>query len=664
MATPLRPLRLTALLATGALVASTTTAIALTGGTDRVVSRAVPQVVPELAITADGRITDMLRKGDRIYVRGSFSKVGPFVGSGMPLDPDSGERIAAPLVDGQISVAVPDGSGGWYVGGDFEQIGDVRTRGLARLDADGNADPGFTHRINGLVSALTFNDGTVWLGGDFRKVNGVGREGLAAVSTATGDVTAFAAPQDLRVTELVHAEAADGRPARLYVGTDRVVALDPETGAVDTGFTSALRGDVRALLVDDDRVYVGGPGLAALDADSGDVDATFGAPDERFPVDPDGTVHTLLAAGGRLYAGGDFSSLGGAAGYVVSLDPATGQADTGFAPLAAQLDSSYGDSGVFDLTMVGEDLWVGGAFQLMVGEPALNLVALDPVNGDRRDIPTPAFDHAVNAVDASGDGLYVGGQFYMLDPHHAPGFAALDAETLLPITSFNARRNHGGSMIAGDDVIYTAATHFEGYARGNTPYYNWSERIRAVDPESGATVGALSRRGVRNMSGVTTLDGELYVGQRLENDKRFPRTRISVYSQTTGDLVRRFRLPHPGYVAELSSVDGRLLAVGSFRRWRASGQPAHMAAMEVNPRNGRLRDGFDLHAHGPIYEVEEREGVLYVAGMFDSVNTGTREVDRQGLAAFERSGTGPPPSSASSPRRGPSRARTSPDSWV
>lgn len=641
MASPSRGLRATALIATAVVVTATAALAVPERGPGRPVGRAVPQVAPELAITADGEISDIERLGDRIYVRGSFSKIGPFVGSGMPLDPVSGERIAAPLVDGQISVAVPDGSGGWYVGGDFEQIGDVRTRGLARLDAGGNADPGFAHRVTGLVSAMALHDGTLWIGGDFTKVDGYERHGLAAVSTSTGDVTAFAAPQQMRVTELTHAEAAGGRPARLYVGTDRVVALDPQTGAVDGRFSSGLRGDVRALLVEGGRVYVGGAGLAALDADTGDVDATFGAPAERFPSGTDGTVHTLLASGGRLYAGGDFSSLGGSAGFVVSLDPDTGEADDGFAPLAAQLGNSYGDRGVFDLAMAGDDLWAGGAFQLMVGESALNLVALDPVTGDRRDVPTPVFDHAVNAVDASGDGLYVGGQFYMLDPHHAPGFAALDAETLLPIRSFNPRRHRFGSMLAGNDVIYTATTHFEGYGRGpGKPYYSWPERIRAVDPETGASLAHLTLDRVKNLSGVTTLGDELYVGQRLENDKRFPRTRISVYSQATGDLVRRFRLPHPGYVAELSSVDGNLLAVGSFRRWRENGQPAHLAAMEVDPLDGRLRSGFDLHTHGPIYEVEQHGGDLYVAGMFDSVNTGTKEVDRNGLAAFDRSDGG------------------------
>ncbi len=592
MAIPPRTLRATALLATGLLVATTTAAIA--AGTDQgaAVGRAVPKVAPELAITADGEISDVLRMGDRIYVRGDFSTIGPYAGSGMPLDPSSGERVPAPLVDGQISVAVSDGDGGWYVGGDFEQIGDLRTHGLAHLDPDGVPDPDFTLNLDGPVYALDLHDGTLWFGGDFSRVDGTIRHRLAAVSTETGELTAFEASQNRWVTELVHAEAAGDTPARVYVGTDRVEALDPVTGAVDDSFSSDLRGNVRALLVEGDRVYVGGAGLTALDADSGDVDTAFGQADERFPDGTDGIVHTLLSSGGRLYAGGDFSSLGGSAGFVVSLDPATGEADTGFAPLAAQLGSSYGDRGVFDLTMVGEDLWAGGAFQLMVGEPAVNLVALDPVSGDRRDLVTPAFDHAVNAVDVSGDGVYVGGQFYMLDPVHAPGFAALDAETLLPIGSFDARRSRFGSMVAGDDVIYVGTTNFEGYDTGpGAPYWSWRERIRAVDPETGATLVGLSRSRVENMSGMTTLDGNLYVGQRLGNKKRFPRTRISVYSQTSGELLRRFPLPHPGYVAELNTVDGSLLAVGSFRRWRDSGQPAHLAAMERQPgqRQAALR---------------------------------------------------------------------------
>jgi hypothetical protein len=587
----------------------------------------------------------MVRLGDRILVRGWFDKIGPYSGSGMPVDPDTGERVAAPLADGQISVSVPDGAGGWYVAGDFRSIGDVRTHGLAHLGPDGTPDPTFTHRVNGLVSALAYADGTLWFGGIFDRVDGTPRQHLAAISTSTGDLTAFSAPQGLVVTELAYAAASGERPARVYVGTDRVVALDPTTGATDPSFTSDLRGNVRALLVDGDRVLVGGHGLVALDADTGAVDTGFGIAEERFPATMDGTVHTLLREGETLYAGGDFASLGGVSGPLVALDATDGLGEPAFAPSISDLTYASSDRGVFDLTLAGGRLWVGGSFARVDGTPAGNLVALDPATGARAALPVPVLDNGVNAVDASDGGLYVGGQFFMTDAVRAHGFAALDAETLLPIPSFTPRRNrYASDMVAGQDVVYLAPTHFEGYGRftedGRTLWY-WSmtDRIRAVDAVTGTARPELGLR-VRDLCGVATIGDELYVAQRLRNDQKFPRTRISVYSQGTGKLARRFRLPLRGYVSELSSIDGQLLAAGSFRRFREDGQPAHLAVIEVSPRDGELSQQFDLHTHGPVGDVEVQGNDIYVAGLYDRVQDGTRRVDLPGLARFDRSPTG------------------------
>jgi len=650
MAQPPRTAPLLAVLVSLA-VASTTVAVAASrpdghraGPTSE--PRAVPEVPPVPAVTADGRIIEMVRLGDRIFVRGWFDKIGPYSGSGMPVDPDTGERVAAPLADGQISVSVPDGAGGWYVAGDFRSIGDVRTHGLAHLGPDGTPDPTFTHRVNGLVSALAYADGTLWFGGVFSRVDGTPRQRLAAISTATGNLTAFSAPQELVVTELAYAAAAGQRPARVYVGTDRVVALDPTTGATDPSFSSDLRGNVRALLVDGDRVLVGGHGLVALEADTGAVDTGFGIAEERFPSTMDGTVHTLLREGGTLYAGGDFASLGGVPGPLVALDATDGLGEPAFAPSISNLTYSSSDRGIFDLTVAGGRLWAGGSFARVDSAPAGNLVALDPATGARADLPVPVLDSGVNAVDASDGGLYVGGQFFMTDAVRAPGFAALDAETLLPIASFTPRRNgYGSEMVPGQDVLYLAPTHFEGYGRftsgGRTQWY-WSgvDRIRAVDPVTGASLPGLGLRRVRDLCGVTTIGDHLYVAQRLRNDQKFPHTRISVYSQLTGELTRRFRLPLRGYVSEVGTIDGQLLAAGSFRRFREDGQPAHLAVIEVSPRDGGLNQQLDLHTHGPVGDVEVQGDDIYVAGLYDRVQDGTHRVDLPGLARFDRSPTG------------------------
>lgn len=601
---------------------------------------------PPLALTADGRITDMRRVGDRIYLRGSFRTLGAFSGSGMPLDATTGERVQAPQTDGQISVAVADGAGGWFVGGDFRHIGDTPAGGLAHLDSAGLPDPAFLPRVNGLVDALAVHDGTLWIGGDFHKVDGAARQRLAAVDAETGALLPFDAPHAVRVTEIAYAGASGERPARVYVGSDRVVALDPVTGAGDNAFASPLRGAVRALLVDGDTVYVGGHGLSALDADTGAARPAFGLAGQTFPAAVDGTVHTLLSADGRLYAGGDFRTLGGGPAGLVALDPVTGLADQGFDAHLTRFRSRSEDRGVFDLAMASDTLWAAGAFARAGSAASGNLVALDPATGTRdTGVVPPSYDLQVNAVELSDERLYVGGHFYMTDAVHSSGFAALDADTLMPVAGFDAARNGYGSMIPGRHSIYLAVTHFEGYdpsawaSRHHRYFYATTDRIRAVDSDTGAARADLGLRGVKNLTGITTLGNELFVAQRLRSDERFPRNRVSVYSQSSGKLERSFLLPLPGYVTELGSVGNQLLAAGSFRRWRENGQPAHLAAIEISPRDGRLDPEFDPHTHGPIGDVDSDDGRLLVAGLFDRVHTGTSSVARPGLAAFSRSGS-------------------------
>lgn len=64
--------------------------------------------VDTIAVGADGTT----------YIGGNFSMVGPYTGGGVALDTTTGiYGSALPKVDGSIYIVVPDGSGGWYIGG-------------------------------------------------------------------------------------------------------------------------------------------------------------------------------------------------------------------------------------------------------------------------------------------------------------------------------------------------------------------------------------------------------------------------------------------------------------------------------------------------------------------------------------------------------------------
>jgi hypothetical protein len=125
---------------------------------------------------------------------------------------------------------------------------------------------------------------------------------------------------------------------------------------------------------------------------------------------------------------------------------------------------------------------------------------------------------------------------------------------------------------------------------------------------------------------------ELFVARRLDRLVRFTRNLIVVVDPETGRIKRSFRVPLPGYVSHMQYLRGSLFVAGSFRRFRANGQPAHLAILELDPRTGELNDVFDPHAHGPVYELAPSNELLYIAGLFDEV----QDVERRGLAAIYR----------------------------
>ncbi len=587
---------------------------------------------PSYAIVTDGDVTDLARRGDTIFVRGDFTRIGRFTGSGMPLDPTTGARTEAPALDGQVSVVVADGEGGWYVGGNTATVDGHRFGGVLHVAADGTADPAFAPRVRGLVSALALDGDTLFVGGLFDSVDDSERRNLAAIDTTSGDVTPFLAPRPERVTELV---VTDGR---LYVGDGSLIAVDPVTGARDTGFEASLPGEVRALAADPDgtRLYVGGRGLVALDPDTGAADPTF-TPTATPYGQLGGVVHTILPSGDRLLVGGGFGSLGGTPGPLVSLDPATGAGDPAFTPAIADLGDGP-DRGVFDLGVVGDELWVGGLFGSVGGTPATNLAAVDVTTGARVSKTLDHLDGQVNAVEPSGAGLYVGGQFFMAGSVRSRGTAALDASTLLPRPGF---RGHPvlrfGSMVPGRRAIYVARTNFHGYdafehdARGRWYSPNRLD-VRAFDPTTGEPIDRLAVTGVQNLSGVTTLGDRLYVAQRLDDDVRFPRNLITAYSQRTGERLQSFVLPLKGYVTELGTAGNDLLVAGSFRRTRPGGQPANLALLRVRPGNGHVRNGFDPQTNGPIYDIARQGDDVYAAGIYRTAGYGN--AFKPGLARF------------------------------
>jgi hypothetical protein len=76
--------------------------------------------------------------GNTLYVGGSFTSLGPASGGGVPFDAVTGAQLAViPRVAGTVRTVVPDGRGGWYIGGLFSAVGGVPRLNCARIRGDG-----------------------------------------------------------------------------------------------------------------------------------------------------------------------------------------------------------------------------------------------------------------------------------------------------------------------------------------------------------------------------------------------------------------------------------------------------------------------------------------------------------------------------------------------
>ncbi len=203
--------------------------------------------------------------------------------------------------------------------------------------------------------------------------------------------------------------------------------------------------------------------LAAFDADTGVwIDS--------FRPELDGPVFALEADDDRLYVGGEFTSVDGVAtGPLVELDPDSGDLEPGFAPAVA---FPAGRALVMDLDIANDSLYVGGNFSSVVNAITPRLAKLDLDTGAHDTTFGGAASGArVWTIEASptGDRLYVGGYFEVLNGQPLKWFGALDGLTGELVPGVNqgtpggmpncCKQNPFDIAVHGDKVFVARESH-------------------------------------------------------------------------------------------------------------------------------------------------------------------------------------------------------------
>jgi trimeric autotransporter adhesin len=327
-----------------------------------------------------------------------FSLFSHTAGSPAPRGP----RPFTPGNDSTVNAVVPDGHGGWYVGGKFAKIGNVACANAAHVTAAGAPDPGFCPRPNGTVYAMALAGGTLYLGGAFTSVAGATRRYAGAVDAASGHAVSWnpqltarqAFDRNEKIERNVVAVAVDSGTVYLWGWFDKaagkvrhgLAAVDARTAnlsswrpapATDFRIGSAVDGGAlyaAPFALGSHSVYLGSrTNLLVVDRSTGDVKtwalklATASGP---------GMLDTLALAGTTLYAGGGFRSiLGKARNSVAALDASTG-ALLPWAP--SVIGSLAGDPPEVDtLLATGSTLILGGNFVRVAGQARQGLAELD-----------------------------------------------------------------------------------------------------------------------------------------------------------------------------------------------------------------------------------------------------------------------------------------------
>lgn len=607
------------------------------------------------------------------------------------------------MTNGHVAAIAWQPDGGVVLGGEFTHVNGTPRNNIARLRPDGTLDPVWNPSANGRIHALAVAvSGEVYVAGRFDSIGDRSRNNLAKLAgSGTGEADAAwnPSPND---DVLSLAVAANGA---VYAGgmfssiggeqRDHIAKLSGSgAGTADPIWNPSASSTVRALAMDSSgAVYAGGGfhsignairrGLAKLSSSgTGAVDATW---------DPsaNGDVYALAVdASGAVYAGGGFTSIGGAQrNYIAKLS------GSGVGSVDDVWDASS-NSSVYALAVDASGaVYAGGGFTSIGGAPR-NYIAKLPGGGagtaDFAWDPSSDGDVYALAVGASGT-VYAGGYFRHIGDQFRSSFVSLNdvgnanvlsANVLFPGRAVYAlvRQPDGGLIVGG---YFSGVNTANGFMERNnilrlkadhTLDTDWAPQIDgsvyALELDAGNSgilvggefirVNGASHRNLIKLSvsgGVESLwrpspngpvhalaiddDGALYVGGDFTSIADTPRERIAKLSSGGAATIDLEWNPWGANraVYALALDGGRVYVGGDFTSIAGVGK-VRIALLSgdagvVYPWTAWSTQG----VNGVVRALAvDAVGNLYVGGRFTSISTNIGDFERSSLAKLSSIG--------------------------
>jgi len=551
----------------------------------------------------NGVIHDIAFSNGVTYIGGEFNFVTMPTGTGAALSirtattSSMAPPFPLPKANGAISAVIPDGAGGWYIGGEFTAVDDFSRLRLAHILANGTVDPIWKPDVSGgstpRIFALAKRGNVVYAGGDFTQIGGQARTNIAALDATTGQPIWTSSNSLNNANGIIRALAIAGRT--IYVGgafttigganKNRLAALDTAGNA--TTWSPSVSGGtnpvVLAIDVSGSTVYIGGSfttittqtvtqtrtNIAALDAISGNP--------TNWQPNADGIVRALVVSGNTVYAGGNFTTIGGGALINLAAIDANGISNDKWNPRVS-------GGQVFSLAVHGSAVYVGGRFTSIGNETRRHLAALD-INSA---VPLPWNPNLsmTSSLSTTSDTLF----------------------SVFALATSGLTVYAGGTFRTGGGVVRNNLAAFD-FATGRPTEWN---------PNANGVARALA------VSGSTVYAGGSFtsIGSALRN-------RLAALDAMTGTALSwnpnvevSQTIPNPEINA-ITVADTIVYAGGSFTNVGGPAQPQHNNIAALSAATGRAL-GWNTTSTGRVRALAVRAPLLYAGGEFTSMGGRTR----------------------------------------
>jgi|GEM_PF-3423349 len=594
---------------------------------------------------------------DLLYVGGAFTKFMPGTepnGSMVSLQtglPNYG--FANP--NSNVMCSVSDGNGGFFIGGNFTQVGDSLRKFVAHIDATGSVTSWDAHMEGNppsIVRSMTLVGDSLFIGGYFGQIAGQTRYCFAVLSASDASLYNWAPGFSGSIYSIV------AKNNGLYVGGtfshftgsntyNNLVRFDLPTGTASI-WQPNITGYITDIEIIDSTVYISGPiftvngqprsGFASIyemrDSFGTIVDDSL----SDVEITTDGNIYDLLIKGDSLFLVGQFYTVDSQPRnsiavvnrhdgllYPLSID-VSGDVETitlkdssiyfggNFSHvdgIERQLLAAYNletsevtswnpsavSGTIYSVTIADSNVYIGGVFYTIGIKSRNYIAAIDPVTG----APTewnPLFNGKVNAIHLTTDKVLVGGEFTQVNGVTRNHFAAFNRTTGTLLAWNPSVNGVVNSICSADSIVYLGGkfTQVGGNSYGNLVALNSNaETVETWDPQLDDTVQVVYVAG-----------NYLYAGGDFTTSDVTSRTRIARF--TLGSyLLDSWNPNFNGKVRAIAQNGNQILVGGDFssvnsttRNYFASVQSStgFLNALDLDPNdNVRAIQSFGTKAY-------------------------------------------------------------------